>query len=116
MKNQIVKSILCLAMTMPFMALADTNISVASDTEDVISVLESDEELISSADPIDLLPGSSPSARRAILNTFPLSAEKTVPSRTESETSTAIDVITSDYGRSKPSWLKRVGIPQLPSP
>ena len=26
MKNQIVKSILCLAMTMPFMALADTNI------------------------------------------------------------------------------------------
>lgn len=99
MVNRIVKSILSLTVAVPFMALADTNISVASDTEDIISVLESDEELISSADPIDLFPDSSPSARRAILNTFPLSAEKTAPSRTESETSTAIDVITSDYGQ-----------------
>lgn len=75
MKNRIVKSILSLTVAVPLMALADPDFSGASDTERIVPVKESVEESV------------------------PPSAGKLPSSVRDSETSTAIDVTTSDYGQ-----------------
>lgn len=75
MKNRIVKSILSLTVAVPLMALADPDFSGASDTERIVPVKESVEESV------------------------PPSAGKLPSSVRGSETSTAIDVTTSDYGQ-----------------
>lgn len=75
MKNRIVKSILSLTVAVPLMALADPDFSGASDTERIVPVKESVEESV------------------------PPSAGKLPSSVRDSETSTSIDVTTSDYGQ-----------------
>lgn len=75
MKNRIVKSILSLTVAVPLMALADPDFSGASDTERIVPVKESVEESV------------------------PPSAGKLPSSVRGSETSTAIDVTTSNYGQ-----------------
>lgn len=55
MEKRIIKSILCLMFTVPFMALAHTNIKSQSSKDEIDLAPELVEELISSADPIDIL-------------------------------------------------------------
>lgn len=101
MKNRIVKSILSLMVAMPFMAFADINITEGYDADCIVPISYSAEELISSAVPIDLLPDDNLTEHRVILNTFLTSGEKVVPQRLESESTTTLDVVTSDYGQLK---------------
>lgn len=101
MKNRILISILCLMAAVPFMAFADINITEGYDADGIVPISDSTEELISSAVPIDLLPGGNLTVHRVILNTFLTSGEKIVPQRLESESTTTLDVVTSDYGQLK---------------
>ncbi len=88
-------------VAVPFMAFADINITEGYDADGIVPISDSTEELISSAVPIDLLPGGNLTVHRVILNTFLTSGEKIVPQRLESESTTPLDVVTSDYGQLK---------------
>ena len=99
----------------PFMAFADINITEGYDADGIVPISDSTEELISSAVPIDLLPGGNLTVHRVILNTFLTSGEKIVPQRLESESTTTLDVVTSDYGQLQTLLAEMVRIPQLPS-
>lgn len=101
MKNRILISILCLMVAVPFMAFAEINITEGYDANDIVPISDSAEELISSAVPIDLLPDGNLTEHRVILNTFLTSGEKVVLQRLESESTTTLDVVTSDYGQLK---------------
>lgn len=101
MKNRILISILCLMVAVHFMAFAEINITEGYDANGIVPISDSAEELISSAVPIDLLPDGNLTEHRVILNTFLTSGEKVVPQRLESESTTTLDVETSDYGQLK---------------